>query len=122
MELPPIIDIAGKLAAIDAYWRPRIVGHYNGNEIRLSKVKGEFPWHAHEDTDEMFLVIAGELTVEFRDGAQLKPGELIVVPRGVEHRTRATDECHMLFLDRAGEPNTGGRTVAGVTLDALERD
>jgi mannose-6-phosphate isomerase-like protein (cupin superfamily) len=118
--MPPVINIADKLSMFSDHWHPRIIGHYNGNELRISKVKGEFPWHSHADTDELFLVISGELTVEFRDGVQkLRPGEFIVVPKGTEHRTLAEAECHMLFIDREGEPNTGA-TQSEVTRDRLE--
>ena len=122
MSIPEKIVIADKLAAISELWKPRIAGRYNGNEIRISKVKGEFPWHSHAETDELFLVIDGELTVEFRDGERvLGPGEFIIIPKGTEHRTRATAECHMLFIDREGEPNTGSNTSSDMTLHALDR-
>ncbi len=120
MSIPNAVNISEKLLAIDELWKPRIAGHYNGNEIRISKAKGEFPWHSHADTDELFLVISGELTVEFRDGERvLKSGEFIVVPKGVEHRTKAANECHMMFMDRAGEPNTGGSQSDDFTLKTL---
>ena len=108
MTLPEPISIDAKLARIDDHWNPRIVGSYNGNELRLAKVLGEFTWHSHAETDELFLVIKGNLGIEFRDGVKrLGPGEMIVVPRGVEHRPFAEDEVHMMMIDREGEPNTG---------------
>ena len=107
-DVPSAINLAEKLAGFSDYWNPRIVGRYNGNEVRIAKVDGEFTWHSHADTDELFLVISGDFAIEFRDGlAKLAPGELIVVPKGVEHRPIATGECHLLLLDREGEPNTG---------------
>ena len=120
MSLPRVISLADTLAAINEHWKPRIVERYNGNELRVSKVQGDFPWHSHDETDELFLVLEGELNIDFRDGTQtLRAGEFIVVPRGVEHRTRAAEECHMLFIDREGEPNTGS-TVTEMTLPKLE--
>jgi mannose-6-phosphate isomerase-like protein (cupin superfamily) len=90
------------------HWNPRIINRYNGNEVRLVKILGDFTWHRHTETDELFLVISGEMSIEFRDGVQrLRAGEMIVVPRGTEHRPFAKSECHMLVMDREGEPNTG---------------
>lgn len=108
MSAPPVISTAAKLEAFSDHWNPRIVGTYNGNELRLAKVQGDFTWHSHADTDELFLVIKGDLGIEFRDGVRrIGPGEMIVVPKGVEHRPFAEDEVHMLLIDREGEPNTG---------------
>jgi len=107
-EAPVKVNLAEKLATFTDHWNPRIVGFYNGNEVRLAKLSGGFTWHAHAETDELFLVLSGELTIEFRDGVRrLQPGEMIVVPKGVEHRPVAEGECHLLLLDREGEPNTG---------------
>ena len=93
---------------------------YNGNEVRVSKLKGEFVWHSHAGTDELFLVLKGALTIEFRDGVRtLGPGEFLVVPRGVEHRPVAPDECEILIMDREGEPNTG-EVTSGFTRTRLE--
>jgi len=102
------VNLSEKFASFSDHWNPRIIGRYNGNEIRIAKVEGEFTWHSHSETDELFLVVSGEFAIEFRDGLrQLAPGELIVVPRGTEHRPIATGECQILMLDREGEPNTG---------------
>ncbi|MEQ1597632.1 MAG: cupin domain-containing protein [Casimicrobium sp.] len=108
MAAPDVITLKDKLAAFSDHWNPRIVGRYNGNELRIAKVQGDFTWHSHGDTDELFLVIAGELSIEFRDGVRrLGPGEMIVVPRGTEHRPFAERECQILLIDREGESNTG---------------
>ncbi len=105
---PQVISIADKLASFSDHWNPRIIGTYNGNELRLARLLGEFTWHSHAKTDELFLVISGTLRIEFRDGARtLNAGEMIVVPRGVEHRPVAEAECAVLLIDREGEPNTG---------------
>lgn len=108
MAKPDIISIADKLSQFSDHWNPRIAARYNGNEIRLAKLLGDFTWHSHADTDELFLVISGELGIEFLDGIQhLKAGEMIVVPKGTEHRPFADAECHIMLMDREGEPNTG---------------
>ena len=118
---PATVNLAEKLALFSDHWNPRIVGHYNGNELRLAKVKGEFVWHSHAETDELFLVLKGRLNIEFRDGVRtLGPGELLVVPRGVEHRPVAEEEVEMLFMDREGEPNTGGEVASAMTRAKLE--
>ncbi len=114
------VNLAEKFASFSDHWNPRIVGRYNGNEIRIAKVEGEFTWHSHSETDELFLVISGDFAIEFRDGLRrLQPGELIVVPRGTEHRPVANGECQILMLDREGEPNTGG-TPSDYTRASLE--
>lgn len=118
---PPVVSLADKLALFSDHWNPRIVGRYNGNEVRVSKLKGEFIWHSHKETDELFLVLKGRLTIEFRDGVRtLDPGEFLVVPKGVEHRPVALEEVELLAMDREGEPNTGGEPVSAFTRETLE--
>ena len=108
MSAPTPINLDEKLAAFSDHWNPRIVGRCNGNEVRIAKVEGEFTWHSHADSDELFMVLSGDFGIEFRDGmVRLAPGELIVVPKGVEHRPVANGECELLLLDAEGEPNTG---------------
>ena len=117
---PSAINLADKLATFSDHWNPRIIGRYNGNEVRIAKVEGEFSWHSHEDSDELFLVLSGDFGIEFRDGlVTLAPGELIVVPAGTEHRPVANGECAILMLDREGEPNTGASPSA-YTREKLE--
>jgi mannose-6-phosphate isomerase-like protein (cupin superfamily) len=117
---PVTVNLAEKLALFSDHWNPRIVGHYNGNEVRVSKLKGEFVWHSHADTDELFLVLKGRLTIEFREGVRtLGPGEFLVVPKGVEHRPVAPEEVELLIMDREGEPNTG-ELVNELTRHRLE--
>ncbi len=113
-KAPPKINLAEKFATFDERWAPRLAAHYNGNEVRLAKVEGEFHWHKHDDTDELFLVIKGELDMEFRDRTEsLSSGELIVVPCGVEHRPCArTGEVQLLVMDAEGTPNTGDAATA----------
>ena len=108
MSSPKPINLAEKLASFSDHWNPRIVARYNGNEVRIAKAEGEFTWHSHADSDELFLVLSGDFAIEFRDGlTSIAPGEMIVVPRGVEHKPVANGECHVLVLDKEGEPNTG---------------
>jgi mannose-6-phosphate isomerase-like protein (cupin superfamily) len=102
------IALADKLALVGDYWNPRIVAELNGQHVKLVKLKGEFVWHAHEGEDEMFLVLRGRMRMDFRDGAvELGEGEALVVPRGVEHRPVADQECSVLLFEPAGTVNTG---------------
>jgi mannose-6-phosphate isomerase-like protein (cupin superfamily) len=102
------IDLAEKLARISEHWSPRVVAEMNDYQFKLVKLQGEFVWHEHKDTDEVFLVIRGEMQVGFRDrDVTIRAGELFVVPRGVEHITRAADECHALIIEPRGVVNTG---------------
>lgn len=107
------IDLAAKLATFAEHWQPRTVARFNDNDVMVVKAKGEFVWHKHDDTDDFFLVLKGRLTIELRDGAvHLGPGELFVVPRGIEHRPVAEEEVHLMVVERSGTPNTGDATTA----------
>ena len=111
-----IIDLTEKFAAIDEHWRPRIAAQLNGQDVRLVKVQGVFPWHSHADADEMFLVWKGRFRVEFRDRiVELTPGQFTVVPRGVEHRTAANDEAEVLIFEPSEVINTGDAPVSAYT-------
>ena len=102
------VNIAEKLASFSDHWAPRIVARYNDNEVRLVKVEGEFIWHSHDDTDELFLILEGTLDMELRDRTvTLYAGELFVVPRGVEHCPVAEDEVHAVLIEPEGTVNTG---------------
>ncbi|MEZ4367438.1 MAG: cupin domain-containing protein [Kofleriaceae bacterium] len=106
VPVPLALDVA--FAAIDEPWSPRIAAELNGQHVKVARLLGEFVWHAHADADELFLVRSGRLTIEFRDGTvQLGPGELVVVPRGVEHRPVALEACEVLLFEPAGTVNTG---------------
>ena len=106
MEEP--VRLAEKLATIDELFAPKIVGRYNGNKIQIGKIKGEFVWHSHPDTDDFFLVLKGGLTIQLRDrDVVLEAGDLFVVPRGVEHCPRADEEAHILLIEPEGTPNVG---------------
>ena len=106
------VDLAEALASFDEAFQPRIVGRYNDCKIMVAKTRGEFVWHAHPDTDDFFLVLDGRLTIQLRDSAdvELGPGEMYVVPRGVEHCPRAEPEAHILLIEPMGTPNTGDST------------
>ena len=107
------INLAGKLATFADHWQPRTVGQFNGHDLMVVKVKGEFVWHKHDETDDFFLVLKGRITIQMRDGSvSLGPGEVFVVPKGVEHRPVAEEEAHVLLIEPAGTPNTGNRETA----------
>jgi mannose-6-phosphate isomerase-like protein (cupin superfamily) len=113
------VNLAEKLSLFDEHFSPRIVGELNDYKLEVVKAKGEFVWHSHPDTDDFFLVVAGRLTIQLRDGnVELGPGELCVIPRGVEHCPRADEEAHVLLIEPRGTPNTGD---AGGQLTAPER-
>ncbi len=102
------INLASKLSLFSEHWSPKVIADLNGQQVKVVKFKGEFLWHHHEHEDELFLVLRGRLRMEFRDRqAWLEPGELIVVPRGVEHRPCAEDEVHVLLFEPATTLNTG---------------
>lgn len=107
--MPPVpVNLAHKLSLFNDLWSPRIVAEMNDCQFKLARLKGDFVWHRHDDTDEAFLVLQGELVIEFRDGPiTLRRGELLVVPRGMEHITRAPGECAVLIIERRGVVNTG---------------
>ena len=105
---PVPIDLAEKLATFSEPWSPRVVAEMNDYQFKLVKLRGEFIWHRHDDTDEAFIVLSGEMQVGFRDGdVTLRAGQLIVVPKGVEHITRAAGECYALVVEPRGVRNTG---------------
>lgn len=102
------VNLAQKLAMFSDHWRPRVVGELNGQQVKLAKLLGEFPWHRHDGEDELFLVLAGSLEIRLRDRTvQLEAGEFFIVPRGVEHQPVAAEEAHLLFFEPAGTRNTG---------------
>lgn len=102
------INLLSKLDLIPDQWSPRIIAQMNDCHFKLAKIQGEFVWHSHEDTDEAFFVVKGRFSMEYRDKTVvLNEGDLVVVPRGVEHRPVATNECHIMLVERAGTVNTG---------------
>lgn len=107
------INLEQKLSTFTELWAPRIIASFNGHDIMVVKAKGTFVWHSHPETDDFFLVLKGKLMIELRDGnVHLGPGDLYIVPRGIEHRPVAEDETHLLLIEPAGTPNTGDRATA----------
>lgn len=102
------VNLAAKLATFSERWSPRVVAQMNDVQFKLVKMQGDFVWHSHEDTDEVFLVVKGVMEIGLRDrDVVLREGEMFVIPRGVEHITRACEECHALIVEPAGVVNTG---------------
>lgn len=102
------INLQQKFAQFTEHWSPKIIAQMNDYHLKLAKVQGEFVWHDHPETDEMFIVIKGQLDIHFRDGVvSLNEGEMFVVPKGVEHKPVAGQECHILLIEPAGTVNTG---------------
>ena len=102
------INLAEKFRQIRDHWAPRVIAELNDYQIKLVKIEGAFVWHSHADTDEAFVVIAGEMHIAFRDGSvSLKAGEMFVVPKGVEHKPSADSECQVLLIEPRGVCNTG---------------
>jgi mannose-6-phosphate isomerase-like protein (cupin superfamily) len=107
------INLAEKLAAVAHPWQPHTVAEFNGHDLMVARFQGEFRWHAHDDTDDLFLVLRGRVTLQLRTGnVELGPGELFVVPRGVEHCPRSDDGAEVLLVERTGTPNTGDAATA----------
>ncbi|MFS0711571.1 cupin domain-containing protein [Brevundimonas phoenicis] len=111
-----VVDLEQKFAAFSDHWRPRVAAQLNGQDVRLVKVQGIFPWHSHVEADEMFLVWKGRFRVEFRDRIEtLEPGQFIVVPRGVEHRTAADEEAEVMIFEPSEVVNTGDAPTSDFT-------
>jgi mannose-6-phosphate isomerase-like protein (cupin superfamily) len=107
------INLSEKFSKFSEYWSPKIIGQYNGNDLLLAKLKGEFVWHSHPDTDDFFHVLKGTLVIKLRDrDVKLEAGEIFVVPKGVEHCPVAEEECHVLVIEPQGTPNTGDEKTA----------
>jgi mannose-6-phosphate isomerase-like protein (cupin superfamily) len=110
------INLSAKLALFDEHWSPRVVAEMNDYQVKLAKVHGEFVWHRHDETDELFICIDGNMSIEFRDGrVDLAAGELFVVPKGVEHRPRARNECQIMLIEPRGVANTGDAVGSALT-------
>lgn len=112
------IDLAKKLATFSEHWSPKIVAEFNGHDVTVVKVVGEFVWHSHADTDDFFMVLDGSLKIEMKDGdVTLNSGDLYVDPKGVEHRPVAKEEAHLLLIERRGTPNTGDEATAAAKVE-----
>lgn len=107
------VNLAAKLSLFSEHWQPRTVSQFNGHDVMVVKAQGEFVWHKHDETDDLFLVLKGNLTIKLRDReVNLGPGELFVVPKGIEHCPMAKEEVHVLIIEPSGTPNTGDTATA----------
>ena len=117
MKLTPI-NLHDKLRQFSDQWSPKIIAEMEGFHFKLAKLEGDFVWHRHSDTDEAFLILEGQLRIDFRDGlVTLNKGEMLVVPKGVEHKPYAEAECHVMVLVREGTVNTGNAPENNLTAD-----
>ncbi len=116
------ISIAEKMALFTDHWHPRIIGELNGQQVKIAKIQGTFDWHKHEQEDELFLVIKGEFDMELRDQTlTLRAGELIIIPKGVEHRPVAKKEAQIMLFEPIGTANTGDQPQSDFTRQDLEK-
>ena len=115
------INLAEKLALFQTHWDPKVIATYNDNDVMVVKFQGEFPFHKHDDTDDFFLVLEGEVTMDYEGAASetFGPGELLIVPKGQIHRPRAAREAKVLLIEPAGEPNTGDSTQQAAPKDRI---
>ena len=112
------MNLAEKLAQFDDHWSPRTVATFNGHDVMVVKAKGEFVWHHHDDTDDLFLVLSGRITIRLRNGeVSLGPGELFVVPVGREHQPVAEEEVELLLIEPTGTLNTGDAETAAERIE-----
>ena len=112
------VNLSEKLGKFSEYWSPKIVSRFNGHDVMVVKVRGEFVWHSHDDTDDFFLVLNGVVKIETEQGnVVLGPGELYVVPKGVKHRPVAQEEAHILLIEPIGTPNTGDAKTAAQKVE-----
>lgn len=117
-----LINLADKLAMFSEHWSPKLVEEIDGYNVKLAKFKGDFVWHKHTDEDELFLVVRGRFRMDFRDRqVEIGQGEMIVVPKGVEHKPYAVDECEVLVIVRGGSVNTGDEVPSALTQRRLDR-
>lgn len=103
------VNLTEKLSLFTSHWDPKVVARYNNNDVMVVKFQGEYPFHKHDDTDDFFLVIDGEVTMDYEsaDSVTFGPGEMVIVPKGVVHRPRADNEAKVLLIEPTGEPNSG---------------
>ena len=112
-----VVNLADRLAGFAEHYKPRTVAEFNGHDVMVVKAKGSFVWHKHDDTDDFFLVLSGSLTVHLRErSVKLGPGELFIVPKGVEHCPVAEGEVHLLLIEPKGTPNTGDAKTAAARV------
>lgn len=109
-----VVNLADKLATFSEAWQPRTVALFNGHDVMVAKLRGEYHWHVHDDSDDFFLVLDGHLEIDLEDGitVSLSPGQLYIVPKGVRHRPRAQEEAHIVLIEPTGTPNSGDPLTA----------
>ncbi|MBC8355229.1 MAG: cupin domain-containing protein [Planctomycetes bacterium] len=118
MPTPTVINLKDKFALFSEQWSPKIIAEMDGFHFKLAKLEGDFVWHSHPDTDEAFMILEGQLRIDFRGGAvMLNRGEMLVVPKGIEHKPFAESECHVMVLVREGTVNTGDSPAHEMTTD-----
>lgn len=112
------VDLAAKLAQFDEAWSPRTVATFNGHDVMVVKVDGEFDWHHHADTDDFFMVLTGRIVIRLHDGdVELGPGQMYIVPAGVEHQPITIEPSELLLMERSGTPNTGDAETAAPRIE-----
>jgi mannose-6-phosphate isomerase-like protein (cupin superfamily) len=112
------INFKNKFSLFQDKWKPKVIAELNDYQFKIAKLEGDFIWHAHSDTDEAFIVISGELRIDFRDGAvTIRKGELFVVPKGVEHKPYAKNEVHLMMIEPVGVKNTGDEIESEITAE-----
>lgn len=117
------VSIREAVSTVQEQWRPHVIAELNGQQVKVARVQGEFVWHSHRDADELFWVISGQLRIDFRDGSvELGPGEMLVVPRGVEHRPVAEEEVELVLFEPAGVVNTGDAPPSELTAPTTGLD
>ena len=116
---PTAINLSKKLSQFSDHWSPKIIAQIDDYHFKLAKLQGDFVWHCHPETDEVFIVLEGQLRIDFRDGAvTLDKGNMLVVPKGVEHKPFSESECHVMVLVRTDTVNTGDAPENDLTADA----
>lgn len=115
------VNLQEKLALFDTHWDPKVIANYNSNEVMVAKLQGEFDFHKHDDSDDFFLVIEGEVTMDYEEHESVTfgPGEIVIVPAGVVHRPRAEHEATVLLIEPKGEPNSGDSDRAAAAKDSI---
>lgn len=118
MSIPTPVDLKAKLATFEGHWQPRTVGEFNGHDLMVAKVFGDYHWHTHPDTDDFFLVLSGRLWMDLPNDetVEIAPGQVFVVPRGVPHRPRALEETTILLIEPTGTPNSGDPKTAAARV------
>ncbi len=116
------VNLKEKLSLFSEHWSPKIVGELNGQHVKLAKLKGEFVWHKHDNEDELFYVVKGELKIELRDKTiLLGQGEFCIIPKGIEHKPVAENEVEVMLFEPASTLNTGDKTQSEFTKETLDR-